>query len=393
MKILFISPELPWPLDTGGKIRSFNILKELAKEHQIILLCFGNIENYGPLKDYCQRIYTVPFNLGLVKKIFNLLRSFISEKPMKVLNFYSSSFKKELLKILKKEKPDVLYFEHIYMAQYLNEISQKNKYFKIFDTHNIYFRFFKSLSKSKNWLKAFANKSQITKMKDYEAKIAASFDLVCVCSEGDKKSLLESAPAAKIEIVPNGVDLSLYKDLKITEKENNLLFIGSFDHFPNEEGVVWFIQKIFPKIKEMVPDITLTLVGRKPPSSVLKFEKDPTVKVLGYIEDIRSYLQKSKALIVPLLSGGGTRLKILEAMAAKIPVVSTKIGAEGLEVLDGQNILIADSEEEFAQKVIQLLLDERLSQNIIKNAFYLVKKEYDWSVCAQKLRKILCQLS
>jgi glycosyltransferase involved in cell wall biosynthesis len=256
---------------------------------------------------------------------------------------------------------------------------------KVLDTHNLYFRFFESLLKSqKNWLTALLDKMQISKLKKYEKEVISLFDLVCVYSEKEKKILSEMVPT-KIEVIPNGVDLALYQKLKKDQKDNNLLFIGPFDHLPNEAGIFWFIKKIFPKIQAKVKNVKLYIIGKKPSARILKLKKRQRIYILGYVHEIRPFFEKSKVFIVPLLSGAGTRIKILEAMAARIPVVSTQKGAEGIEVANRKNILIANSEKSFSQAVIQLLENDELCQKITDNAYELVKKKYTWAKSGQRL--------
>jgi len=384
-KILFISPEVPWPLDTGGKIRSFNILKELSQKYEIVLVSFGKKKNLLGIRKYIKKAVIIPHHLNLFKKFLNLFFSMMSEKPTKVLNFYSPLMKEAIDKTIKKENPQILYFEHIYMASYLKDIGDKEKFFKIIDTHNVYFHFFTSLSKSQNKIKALINRGQIEKMKQYEAKIYSLSDLVLVCSPIEKQILLKTCPGLKIEVVPNGVDLELYQSVSPLSHSNRIIFIGSFDHYPNEEGVLWFVENVLPRIKKRIKNFHIYLIGRQPSRRIKELNKISSIKVLGYVKDIKSYLLESKVFIVPLFAGGGTRLKILEAMAARVPVISTSKGAEGLKVKDGRDIFIADNAEEFAQKLIQLFTNQNLSQKIIQNAYQLVKENYQWSTCLKPL--------
>lgn len=391
MKILFVSPEIPYPLDTGGKIRSFNILKELSKKAQIILLGFAPSarDKFWALSLYTKKIIALPLSIHMQKKILNLFLSWVSPYPMRVLNFHSSIMERKIKEVISHEAPDIVYFEHIYMGAYIKNLDSKLKgYFTIIDTHNVYFQLFASLAQSRNKLKAVINKTQIKKMQRFEIETYSLFDLVLVCSSREKNLLAKYLCPTKIKVVPNGVDLSLYQGLqKIKDKGNSILFVGSFDHFPNQEGALWFIEEVFPPLEKKIKGLTFYLIGRRPPLKILKFKKNPHIKILGYVNDLKPYYSQAKVFVAPLFSGGGTRLKILDAMAARIPVVATPLAAEGLEVKDGENILLARSSSEFAQKVIELINDEALSQKICQNAYQLLKERYQWSVCVKPLIK------
>jgi glycosyltransferase involved in cell wall biosynthesis len=229
-------------------------------------------------------------------------------------------------------------------------------------------------------------------MLNWEPKMALLCDKSIVVSDIDKILLKSLEPMLDISVVPNGVDTKGYLPYPLDERGENILIVGSMDYEPNADAVKYFCNQIFPYIKEKIPECTLTIVGKNPPVEILRLDADPRIMVKANVEDVRPYYKEALISAVPLRSGGGTRLKILESMALGTPVVSTSIGCEGLEVKNGCHILIADEAEDFANKICNLMTSSMLWHDISRRARELVEEKYDWAGITKGLESIYEEL-
>jgi glycosyltransferase involved in cell wall biosynthesis len=264
----------------------------------------------------------------------------------------------------------------------------------IYDAHNVDYLLWKAKA-------AIPGNEQCTAYSEealeVEKNLYKKFELCFCCSQQDKKEFDRlNDGRANIVVKPNGVDTKEkgFDANPCKSGIHNILFCGTLDYEPNIEGVLWFYERIFPLVKLRFPDISFTVIGkmhREGPFEELK--TDPSVNFVGPVESVENYYRESSLLIVPLLKGSGTRLKILEAMSFGNAVVSTSTGAEGLEITNGKNLLLADSEEEFANAVVQLLTDDTLFNDIIKNARQLVEEKYDWRKVGTLVRNAIAQLN
>jgi glycosyltransferase involved in cell wall biosynthesis len=226
---------------------------------------------------------------------------------------------------------------------------------------------------------------------NWESKIAQRFDSCEVVSELDQKTLQDSYPQTRIEVIPNGVDTHLYQPLATRAEKPTLMFVGKMDYFPCTDAALYFSKEVFPLIQRTLPDIKLLIVGVNPPPRILQLESE-SIHVTGKVKDVLPYYQRSSACVVPLRAAGGTRLKILEAMALGRPVVSTSIGCEGLDVENEKHLLVADRPDRFSEQVIRLLVDRDLYDRIVANARQMVVAHYDWDSIADRMMSIYAEL-
>lgn len=230
---------------------------------------------------------------------------------------------------------------------------------------------------------------EAVKLKDWERKWVERSPVCVVVSELDKERFLEFAPRGNYFVVPNGVDAQGYQPSSgIERSKERLLFFGNLGYPPNVTGLAWFIDQVYPRIKEEIPAVTLEIVGAHATQDWINQVHIEGIHFTGFVEDIKPALWSSTLCIVPLFSGGGTRLKILEAMAAGLPVVSTTIGMEGLDLRPGKDLLVADGMDEFADAVIMLLKNPHFSLALSKNALDRVSQEYDWSKVVRRLEEV-----
>ena len=406
-KILTIIPYKFYPPTNGGALRCFHILREMSREHELYLLTvqpvddfFGNINSDFPMNINVISLstaisYRSIFNV-FPNKIADAINSRLINKKLRAsANSYFLKAYPVLLKILNEIQPDIVYFENLEAVGFFSNIVKKNNPMAklIYDAHNIDSELWRQMSKSKN--NSVLKKYALDALR-LEKKIHRMVDYFFCCSEIDKTKLLK-LNSFKISgwIVPNGVDTHFKgfdpNPLKIIN--NKIIFCGSLDYFPNWEGLCWFYTKVYPSIKRVIPSINLIIIG----SYLLNdnydiFRFDNSVQFIGKTFDLKSFYYSASLSIAPLLSGSGTRLKILEAMSFGNPVVTTSIGVEGIDVIGGEHLLIANDPEKFSIKVIELLQNNILFENVRHKSRELVQSKYDWHKIGFMLNQILQEI-
>ena len=392
MNILFIAPRLPWPLDTGGRLRTFNLFKQLSKIAKMHMVSFSfesrDEEWKKEIEKLGVRVTLVPAQEStFFQKVWDI--SFKS-LPHSIIKYYSPLMKTTLENLSKSEHFDALHIDHIHMARY-------NECFKgipcFLDAHNVEYKIWERCGEVETLgIKKLLYQQQSLKMKTYEANKTKEFKGVFTCSSNDQKILNDiTFGNVPIYVIPNGVDTEFNSPDpdQGAKEEEAIVFTGAMDWLPNEDAITFFCSKILPLIWERKETVKFYAVGKNP-SPIIKdlAQRDPRVIITGRVDDVRPYIRRSRVSIVPLRIGGGTRLKILEAMALSKAIVSTSIGAEGIEYTDGKNILLGDTPKDFADKVLFVLNDQQKSRDIGIEARKFVCGKYDWNIIGQKLRTI-----
>lgn len=390
MKILIFSLIFPLPPDSGARIRIFNIIKKLSQDHDLVLLAPADPEKdpVSELKKYCQEVETVHLSSGMnLKGAVDRLKSFVLQIPF----IPSRELKRSIGELLKKYSFDLIQIEKLHLAPYLPLFSHLPTVLDEFDIDSISYK--RKLVCERNPLKKIRLFIQWLRVKEYERRVIPRFKKVVVVSEKDKELLLSASPQINASVVPNGVDLEYFKPEDGLEEPNTLFFTGLMVYPPNVDAMLQFCKKTLPLIREKIPDIQLYIIGGNPPQEIRSLSRIRNIFVTGYMDDVRSVLNKCQVCIVPLRIAAGTRLKILEAMAMRKPVVSTTIGAEGLEVSPGENIIIADTPEDFAKKTVDVLKNSALRERLILGGRRLVESRYSWEACLQKLEAVYKELN
>ena len=384
MNVLFLSTRSPYPLVSGHCLRTYYTLKGAAERHNVIFVTFIQKEeelkkeNIDHLKEFCHAVYPfkIPAYSSPLKLLASLLINLFSPLPYVAQKYDVPTFRRKIRKIILKEKIDLVHVDMLPLSQYINEFEEIPK---LLVDHNVEsIRLFRWFKEEKNFLKKVYLGLQWLKLKRYEAKTVGKFDACILVSEYDKKLMKRMNPQAKLFVVPNGTDTEYFKPRDLQEIPNSIVWFGHMDVHTNRDAVLYFWREILPIILKKFPDAKIMFVGSDPPKSIVKRSMvDKRIKVTGAVEDIRPYVQQAAVVIVPIRIGGGTRLKILDAMAMGKVIVSTSIGCEGIDVTDGKNILIADSPNDFASKVVTLLKNDKFRIKLKENARKLAKK-YDW---------------
>ena len=386
MKILFLSRWFPYPANNGSKLRIFNILRGLARHHELILLSFTDstiTESFPPeLQAICAEIYTVPFQTFNPKSIKARLGWF-SLSPRSIVDTYSQEMSEKIKEIIVSHRPDFIIASQIDTALYFKSFMEIPALFEEVENCLLYERYVNSSSMKDRirygltWLKY----SRFLK------NLLKGYGACTVVSEREKELLVKmNTGIDAIEVVPNCINIQDYFGVNEIPQANILIFTGSFNYYPNYEAMVWFVNHVFPIIESQIPDIKLFITGDH--GNRFLSEKSNIV-LTGYVKDVKSLIAKSWISVVPILSGGGTRLKILEAMGLRTPVVTTTKGAEGLSVRNGSNILIGDSPAEFAAHITKLTNEPAMREEIAKNALQFVRDHYEWSIVLPKILTLI----
>jgi len=405
MKILFVTEKFPYPLDTGGNVRTFNLLKGLADEHEVTLLATtqGEVEDIHlqEIARLCRQVRLVRVKPhGLVRDLLTFALSLFGSAPFVISRHFRQTVQRELLAALDDcaengagtstlRKPsafDVVHFNHLDAAIYATHIP--GSIVQVLDEHNVVSNQVRTaLLTERRLSRRLILLHEIAKLQDYEARVCTRMDRCFVCSDIDAKALRQLGVQSEIGIIPNGVDLEYFAPIPLTRaNDREVVFVGTLDYEPCEKGVWYFCTEILPLIRRVLPDIRFVAVGRNPSKRLQAMaDSDKGVILTGRVENIRPYVQKARVFVVPLLSGSGTRLKILEAMAMGVPVVTTSIGVEGIDAVNGEDLWIADSPAAFADAVLRSLGDLPGAESMRDRARSLVTRKYSWQLITATL--------
>lgn len=413
MNVLFISVVFPrFHAPGGSPTRVYCLIRELAKNHQITLLTtrWPGVEiEPSSLDGICEVIFYPFCEKPSVqeRKVANFIgrKNWDRAKALKHLLFeypqtvqgtlrHLPNFQKKLSEI-NLEKFDLVQIEVSKIAYRAAEVKKNQPEIPIvLDLHDvdslIEYRNFKNASGFR-W-KTFTF-FEWRKMVRYERKVSKLFDKCLTVSEEDKNLLLSISPNTDVTVIPNGVDTDFFRSKNPDNWEPKSIFFVSSNWSPNEDAVLFFHKDIFPLIKREIPDVKFYIIGGLGKNERIKSLSDENTIVTGYVDDVRSWMERSAIGIIPMRLGGGTKLKTLEALSIGKAVVSTSEGCEGIEVTDGENILIADTPEDFAKAVITLLQDAALCRRLGDNGRKLVEKTYDWKIIGNRLEGVYNEIS
>jgi len=395
LRILFLAPRLPLPADTGGKIRTLNILKQAARQARVHLVCFSfEKDDAGRSQELKERgidVTLVPMRgRSVLEKVFHVA---VNPAPFSIAKYRSSRMAAVLSTLVHSQRFDLVHIDHLHMTHYIQCFDHIPC---VVDEHNVEYKILeRCLDVEKFVLKQRLFKAQAGKMKKFEARQIRQCSAYFAVSEDDKNILGELCDnRTPGYVVPNGVDTEYFKPSANShqlsaQSEQAIVFTGSMDWLPNEDAAAYFCQEILPLIWQKAPDTRFYIVGKSPSGRLTQLAKgEERIILTGRVDDVRPYVQRSSVFVVPLRIGGGTRLKILEAMSMRMPVVSTSIGAEGISYTDGRNIAIADAPQAFADKVLELFEDQRKQKSLGDEGRKLVMEQYDWEIVGREMARV-----
>lgn len=397
LRILWIKSGGLLPLDTGGKIRSYQLAKQLARKHDVTVFTFyPELANdpHPELARAFSRVICIPLKLAKRASLLDCWhygRNLFSGRPHAMTKYCRPEVARQLGEHLQKAEYDVLICDFLLTAAV---IPWETPCPKIIFTHNVEALIWQrhyQVSRNPFW-KAVAWREYRT-MEKMERHFLSQADHVLTVSKQDCEAFAEYVDRRKITVIETGVDVEYFRPDFSAPNSDSMIFTGSMDWLPNEDAISYFAKDILPRLTKSFPNRLLTVVGRSPSARLQALAvKEPGLKITGRVPDIRPYMQNSAVYVVPLRIGGGTRIKIFEAMAMGKPVVSTSIGAEGLPVKHGENILLADTPEEFANSVQLLFRDAALRERIGRSARALVESNHSWASVASRFDSVFCGL-
>ncbi len=397
MHILWIKTELLHPVDKGGRIRTYQMLRALARQHEVTYLTLDDgtaaPDAVAKATEYCARVEIVPFappakgSLGFYSA---LVGNLLSPLPYAIARYEVPALRDRIRPICASRKVDVVVCD--FLAPSINVPDDLGVPVVLFQ-HNVEAMIWERHAQvATHPLKKAYMQEQWRRMKRFEAAECRRVSSVVAVSTQDAEVFRRDYGVAEVPDVPTGVDTDYFvRQPEIARTPGSMVFTGSMDWMPNEDGIAWFVESILPRIQSAVPDATLTIVGRNPTAKVKSLHAPAAgVTVTGSVPDVRPYLASHQLFIVPLRVGGGTRLKIYEGMTMGLPTVSTTIGAEGLPVVPGEHLMLADDPESFARECIALLRDPVRSAAMGDAADSYVRQQFGWDGVARRFAEF-CQ--
>jgi polysaccharide biosynthesis protein PslH len=393
MRILNITNQIPYPVTSGAPVRSYNLLRRFSKDHEVYLAAFLETKEQSKgvahLLKFCREVVTVRGErLRELPVFWKFLKYPFQRGPAELKLSFSEELAIEIQNLAARMDFDVVLIEHGCMGLYLEALPPTLRKRTVWILHDIDFDKFKRISRIERRvdrkMRAWIHSMMMRRWQPYFAEL---FGLCVTMSEADRRLLTSVNHRLRVEVSPNGVDTHRYRPIPEESETPAMLFIGNMGYQPNVDAAIYFCKEVLPLIRARVADAELWLVGVNPRASVRRLAGDG-VFVTEEVPDVVPYYTRSRVCVVPLRAGSGTRLKILEAMAIGRPVVSTSIGAEGLDVIDGKHVFIADDSREFAEKTIELLTNRALRTRLTKEAREYVVASFDWDVIARRLIEV-----
>jgi sugar transferase (PEP-CTERM/EpsH1 system associated) len=385
MHILWVKTELLHPVDKGGRIRTYNMLRALRREHRITYVTLDDgqaaPDAAGRASEYADQLVRVPFDAAAKRSprfYGELLANVFSRLPYAIAKYRSAGLREAIGQLVAKGDVDVVVCD--FLAPSLNVPAGLPVPTVLFQ-HNVEAMIWRRHAEvARGAIARRYFREQWRRMEAFERAECRRFDHVIAVSAEDRDVFRSAYGVANASDVPTGVDVEFFRPSRTVAREPlDMVFTGSMDWLPNEDGILWFTDEVLPRIRARVPGATLTVVGRNPPARIRALaERDALVRVTGSVPDVRPYIERAAVFVVPLRIGGGTRLKIFEAMAMERAVVSTAVGAEGLPVTDGTDVLLADAPEDFAAAVAALLEQPARADQLGANAARLVRTSFGW---------------
>lgn len=393
VKILMLTRGLPYPLDTGAHIHDFHLLRELAREAEVVLCSLVRIDREVPeaLRRMCKEVVVLRPNPRRAREIIGAAwRGWRAGRPLALSQPYFDELAVRMRATIERHRVDIVQIEHSVLAGYFAAIPADRSILKVLSFHNLgWIQAARDLElRREAGHRAFALFNALA-MRGWEPRYAEHFDRCLVVSDSDASLLRAKNSRLRISVIENGVDCERLQFLpEAPENSAEILFVGLLGYPPNADAVLFFCEEILPLIRRSVPEATFAVVGREAPPAIRRLAARGQLTLVDGAPDPLPYYARARVSAVPLRAGSGTRLKILESMALGRAVVTTSIGCEGLAVNDGTHLMIADSPNDFAGRVVRVLREPALRTELIRNARELVEHRYDWKMIGDKLLKL-----
>lgn len=384
MRILFLTPTLPFPPVGGEKLRPFYFLKYLSLKHKISLFAF--IER----REEIEAVKNCPFDIDIHTVLLpkwhsylKVLRGFFSFQPLEVYYYASKKMQRLINQELNNHKFDLIFCHLIRMAHYIRDDVLVKKAIDLSDALPLRYHLSSNIRSD---IFSLIEKIESKRLKKYEPKAIKKFDLSFIASSKDKKYYSKKLSVENLSLIPNGVEIEEGSLSRVSPESKKIVFFGNMRPFPNQDAFFYFYKKIFPLIKNEVRDVKLILVGANVNKNILSLAaKEPAFFVYNNVADIKPFVKDAAVSVAPMRIAVGIQNKIIQSMAYGLPVVATSIGLGGIDACPNQDILIADDPLSFSKQVVNLLQDEKLRNYLIENAYKLIKLKYHWQEIVNKL--------
>jgi len=383
MRVLMLTQVLPYPPDSGPKVKTYNMVKFIAQSHELTLVSFvrGNqTKEIEHLNQFCKAVYPVPIQRTRFEDGKALVKSLANSTSWLMVRDERSAMHTLIADLRRKNHYDIVHVDQLNMAHYARPMPGTAR---ILDAHNALWLLYKRLAQTtQNPVKGLFLQREWRLMKRYEGEICQTFDAILTVSEADKMALAEASDnQGNLIVAPIAVDPQELLPVLRNQQADHILHIGTMFWPPNVDGVLWFLREVYPIITSLKSCIHFDIVGARPPKEITDASRGlDCVTVAGYVKEPANFLKNTAVMVVPLLAGGGMRVKILEALAEGLPIVTTSIGCEGIAVENGKHLLVADTPEDFARATLRLLEDRDLADTLSRNGRQLIEKTYDYHV-------------
>jgi sugar transferase (PEP-CTERM/EpsH1 system associated) len=400
MKVLWVNAGLLLPLDKGGKLRTWHLMRQLARRHDISYVSFADpsatAADVAGMREVASQVVTIPRReaaKGTARFYLDTTRYLVDRVPYAIAKYRSVAYCRAIEESLRAKQFDAIVCDFLVPVVNLPDSLPCPA---ILFTHNVESEIWRRhVETARNLVSRRLLTTQWRRMLRFERAALGRFDLVLAVSDADRQTfgrLYPDALTGPVHVVQTGVDTAYFAPMNQEPQRAHLVFTGSMDWLPNEDAMQYFVREILPRIRQLEPDATLSIIGRAPTPAVKRLADERGVHVTGGVEDVRAYMAEGSVYVVPLRIGGGTRLKIFEAMAMGKAVVSTTVGAEGLPVVPEQHIVIADQPQRFAEEVVRLIRDQEARRRLEVEARRLVVERYDWSAVARDFEEALVRV-
>jgi polysaccharide biosynthesis protein PslH len=412
MRIVIIFPLCPLPLNSGGQIRVWNIAKQLSRFHELDLVCFirkDDEKKYeAQLKTVFKNVYFIPrtpllnvstllqsgasFIQFFVSNFRLLLSAISSDRPLLALLYESEQLREFISKSEREGRYDLVYAETFYGISSLKRMLGQMKTKILLIEQNVEsLSYARQVGQQKNPILNKLMSYDVGKISREEQFFWEHVDLLGALSEQDR-SVIEKRSGKHALLLENGVDTDFFAQKFGERKPNEVLFVGTLKYFQNVDSLKWLLDEIWPRIHESNSSLSLRIIGRGADAELKKYVEDKGFSIDESVDDIREAFQRATVLIAPLRAGGGTKYKVLESMASRLPVVTTSIGAEGLQVTDGEHLFISNTIDGFATAVINVISSKRLSTEMAEKAYSYVTSAYDWKMLVERFNSELDEI-
>jgi sugar transferase (PEP-CTERM/EpsH1 system associated) len=405
MKILWLSHNIPYPPKGGVLQRNYNLLRQLTAHHRVFLLAFNQRALLRTAADvdaavvalrrHCEEVQVLPLpgDRNAWSKASLVVRSAFTRKPYTVNWSRSADMERLVHAAVESFQPDLIHYDTIGLAEY--HLSSP-LIPQVLNHHNVESAMMgRRCRRERNVFKRLYFRQEAAKLSRYERAWCPRFDTNITVSGEDAAALAQAVPGLRTDVIPNGVDISYFTPgPEEEEEEARLVFAGGMGWYPNRDAMLYFAEEIWPLLKQSRPAVQMTVIGRRPHARLVNLSRrDPNFVLTGYVDDVRPHLARAAVYVCPIRDGGGTRLKILDALAMGKPIVATSLAIEGTKCVPGRHALIADRPEEFATRVVQVLDDRELRRALSREARALAEEEYDWTFIGRRMNQLYSGLA